>query len=242
MSAILETHKISKAFGGLQAVHQLDLKVEQGTIMGLIGPNGAGKTTVFHLIMGTLKPDRGRIHFKGHDITHRKAHQIVELGIARAFQSVQCCPGMTVWENLELCALSNHLFPQMLHDRAHIIHVAERLGLLPELDRLPAMLPYAGLRRLEIARAITTEPELLLLDEPFAGLTPSEADELSQTIQELRAQGMTVVIVDHNVRSVMRLVDRVLVMSFGELIAEGPPEDIIKNPIVQQAYLGNDHP
>ena len=240
MSVLLEAQQISKAFGGLQAVHNLSFRVQQGEITGLIGPNGAGKTTVFNLIMGALKPDRGRIHFNGRDITGRKTYQIVDLGIARAFQIAQCCSGKTIFENLELCACSNRLFSRSRQRQAPILHAAEQVGLTPELDKLPGMLPQAGLRRLEIARAVATSPELLLLDEPFAGLTSGEIHELSTTVQVLRDQGMTIVLVDHNVRSVMRLVDRVLVMSFGQLIAEGIHDEIVINPIVQQAYLGND--
>lgn len=238
MSILLEAQEISKAFGGLQAVYNLSLQVKQGEIAGLIGPNGAGKTTVFHLIMGVLKPDQGRIYFKGRDITGRKTYQIVNCGIARAFQIAQCCPGMTVFENLKLCACSNQLFGGKGDGEAFILQAAERVGLTPELGKLPAQLPQAGLRRLEVARAIATSPALLLLDEPFAGLTASEIAELSCTIQDLRSQGMTIVLVDHNVRGLMRLVDRVLVMSFGQLLAEGTPQEIIANPMVQQAYLG----
>ncbi|OGF55662.1 MAG: hypothetical protein A2Z21_01530 [Candidatus Fraserbacteria bacterium RBG_16_55_9] len=241
MSVILETRQISKAFGGLQAVHNLSFRVQQGEITGLIGPNGAGKTTVFNLVMGTLKPDQGRIHFKDRDITGRKTYQIVDLGIARAFQIAQCCPGKTIFENLELCACSNRLFSRSKYPSAPILQAAEQAGLTSELEKLPGMLPQAGLRRLEIARAVATSPDLLLLDEPFAGLTSGEIGALSRMIQELRDQGMTIVLVDHNVRSVMRLVDRVLVMSFGQLIADGSPGKIVADPMVQQAYLGTDH-
>jgi branched-chain amino acid transport system ATP-binding protein len=238
MRALLEIQQLSKAFGGLQAVYNLSFQAQQGEIIGLMGPNGAGKTTVFHLIMGALKPDGGRIYFKGEDITGHKTYQIVNLGIARAFQMAQCCPGKTVWENLELCACTNRLWSWKRRDASLLLQVAEQVGLVPELEKLPAQLPQAGLRRLEVARAIATSPELLLLDEPFAGLTASEVAELSLTIQQLRSQGMTIVLVDHNVRGLMRLVDRVLVMSFGQLIAEGIPSDIVKDPKVRQAYFG----
>jgi branched-chain amino acid transport system ATP-binding protein len=239
MSAILTAQRLSKAFGGLQAVYGLSFQVERGEILGLIGPNGAGKTTVFNLIMGTHKPDGGRIAFKGRDITGWSPYRVVNAGIARAFQIAQCCESKTVYENLELCVFSNHLFSWGVCRLEPVLQAAKRVGLVSELEKTPGMLPQAGLKRLEIARAIATSPELLLLDEPFAGLTPAEIGELSRTIEELRAQGMTIVLVDHNMRGVMRLVDRVLVMSFGQLIAEGTPEEVLSDPKVHEVYLGS---
>ena len=236
---ILRAEQLSKAFGGLQAVYNLSFHVEPGEIVGLIGPNGAGKTTVLHLIMGTLRPDRGRVLFGGRDITGWPSHRVVAAGIARAFQIAQCCPCMTVLENLELGTYANRLWGRLKGGAERIWEAARRVKLLEDLEKLPTALPQAGLRRLEIARALVTSPKLLLLDEPFAGLTHQEVEELSRTIRELRSQGMAVVLVDHNIRGVMRLVDRVLVMSFGRLLAEGPPEEILRDPRVQEAYLGS---
>ncbi len=235
---ILRAERLSKAFGGLQAVYNLSFHVEPGEILGLIGPNGAGKTTVLNLIMGTLRPDRGRICFQGRDITGWPSHRVVAAGIARAFQIAQCCPCMTVLENLELGTYANRLWGRVKQGAERIWEAARRVKLLEDLEKLPTALPQAGLRRLEIARALVTSPKLLLLDEPFAGLTHREVEELSETIRELRSQGMAVVLVDHNIRGVMRLVDRVLVMSFGRLLAEGSPERILQDPRVHEVYLG----
>lgn len=236
---ILRAERLSKAFGGLQAVYNLSFHIEPGEIVGLIGPNGAGKTTVLHLIMGTLRPDRGRIRFLGRDITGWPSHRVVAAGIARAFQIAQYCPCMTVWENLELGTYANRLWGRVKQGAERIWEAARRVKLLEDLEKLPTALPQAGLRRLEIARALVTSPKLLLLDEPFAGLTHQEVEELSETIRELReGEGTAIVLVDHNIRGVMRLVDRVLVMSFGRLLAEGPPEEILRDPRVQEAYLG----
>ena len=236
---ILQVEGLSKAFGGLQAVYNLSFHVTPGEIVGLIGPNGAGKTTVLNLIMGTLRPDRGRIRFLGRDITGWPSHRVVAAGIARAFQIAQCCPGMTVLENLELGTYANRLWGRVKQGAERIWEAARRVKLLGELEKLPTALPQAGLRRLEIARALVTSPKLLLLDEPFAGLTHREVEELSGTIRELRSRGMAVVLVDHNIRGVMQLVDRVLVMSFGRRLAEGSPEEILRDPRVQEAYLGS---
>lgn len=236
---ILRVERLSKAFGGLQAVYELSFHVRSGEILGLIGPNGAGKTTVFHLIMGALKPDRGEIIFSGREITGWPPHRVVNTGIARAYQIAQCCPCMTVLEHLELSTYPNRLFARGKRRLPRALWAAERVGITHgELEKLPGMLPQAGLRRLEIARALATGPELLLLDEPFAGLTQSEIDGLSEMIQALREQGMTVVLVDHNMRGVMRLVDRVLVISFGQRLAEGAPEEVVRDPRVREAYLG----
>jgi len=236
---LLRVERLSKAFGGLQAVYDLSFRVDRGEIVGLIGPNGAGKTTVLNLIMGALRPDRGRILFEGRDITGWPPYRVVGAGIARAFQIAQCCPCMTVLENLELGTYANRLWGRVRGGAERVREAARRVKLLGELEKLPTALPQAGLRRLEIARALVTSPKLLLLDEPFAGLTHQEVEELSRAIRELRSQGMAVVLVDHNIRGVMRLVDRVLVMSFGRLLAEGSPEEILRDPRVREAYLGS---
>lgn len=242
MNALLSVERLNKAFGGLQAVYNLSFEVEPGEIVALIGPNGAGKTTVFHLIMGVHRPDRGRIVFQGKDITGWPTPRVIEVGIARAFQTPQFCPSQTVYENIELATYPNCLWARRSPsgERAHRVRqAAERVGLSDsDLERLPEMLPQAGLRRLEIARALATEPKLLLLDEPFAGLTTREVAALLQTIAELREEGLTIVLVDHNVRSVMELAERVLVLSFGQLIAQGPPEAVLQDPQVREAYLG----
>jgi branched-chain amino acid transport system ATP-binding protein len=245
---LLRVENLRKSFGGLMAVKDLSFHVEKGEILGLIGPNGAGKSTVFNLIMGRLKPDRGRIFFKDHEITHWPTYKIVDAGIARVFQIAQYFPRKTVYQNVEISAIPNEIFIRAPDPTLKTIQSCARTGLCPaehspDDDRclcrteLPGMLPQGGLRRLELARAIGTDPELLLLDEPFAGLSPSEVDEISHLIESLRDEGQTIVLVDHNMRGVMRLVDRIVVLCFGEKLAEGTPEEVARNPQVQEAYL-----
>ena len=268
--ALLHVENLRKSFGGLMAVKDLSFHVEAGEILGLIGPNGAGKSTVFNLIMGSLKPDRGQIFFKGQEITHWPTYKIVNAGIARVFQIARYFPRKTVYENVEIAALPNEIFVRAGDPVTKTLTCCVRTGLcghtaltppcghpspvshhgrgaggegLTNSERctcraeLPGMLPQGGLRRLELARAIGTDPELLLLDEPFAGLSPQEVDEISQLIASLRNEGQTIVLVDHNMRGVMRLVDRIVVLCFGEKIAEGTPEEVARNPQVQEAYL-----
>nr|BAL53387.1 branched-chain amino acid transport system ATP-binding protein [uncultured Acetothermia bacterium]BAL59660.1 branched-chain amino acid transport system ATP-binding protein [Candidatus Acetothermum autotrophicum] len=246
--ALLEVKKLRKSFGGLMAVKDLSFHVESGEIVGLIGPNGAGKSTVFNLIMGSLKPDQGTVLFKGRDITHWPTYKIVDMGIARVFQIARYFPRKTVYENVEISAIPNEIFVRAADPAGKTLASCVRTGLCtnehcPGGDRctcrteLPGMLPQGGLRRLELARAIGTDPELLLLDEPFAGLSPAEVDEISHLIATLRDEGQTIVLVDHNMRGVMRLVDRIVVLCFGEKLAEGTPEEVARNPQVQEAYL-----
>ncbi len=246
--ALLHVEKLRKAFGGLMAVKDLSFHVEAGEILGLIGPNGAGKSTVFNLIMGTLKPDRGTVLFKGRDITGWPTYKIVDAGIARVFQIARYFPRKTVYENVEISVIPNEIFARCVDPESKTIERCRRTGLCTNehcpggdscrcRSELPGMLPQGGLRRLELARAIGTDPELLLLDEPFAGLSPQEVDEISHLIASLRDEGQTIVVVDHNMRGVMRLVDRIVVLSFGEKLAEGSPEEVARNPQVQEAYL-----
>jgi len=236
---MLELERLKKSFGGLVAVNTLSLGVQEGEILGFIGPNGAGKTTVFNLIMGSLKPDSGRIAFKGKEITGWRTYRVVNAGIARAFQLSSYLRHKTVFENIELSTISNEIFTredQQAHQR-RVLWASERVGLSAQLRKLPSVLPHADLRRLEIAKAIATDPELLLLDEPFAGLSAEEVEEVSTVIGDLRREGRTIVLVDHNMRGLMRLVDRVVVISFGEKLAEGTPAAVTRDPRVQEAYL-----
>lgn len=244
--ALLRVENLRKSFGGLMAVKDLSFHVEAGEIVGLIGPNGAGKSTVFNLIMGMLKPDRGCILFKEQDITHWPTYKIVDAGIGRVFQIAQYFPRKTVYENVEISAIPNEILTRAADPTPKTLQSCERTGLCEHSsdenrcicrEELPGMLPQGGLRRLELARAIGTDPELLLLDEPFAGLSPAEVDEISHLIASLRDEGQTIVLVDHNMRGVMRLVDRIVVLCFGEKIAEGTPEEVARNPQVQEAYL-----
>jgi len=239
MEPILELKNLRKSFGGLVAVNNLSFSVAPGEILGFIGPNGAGKTTVFNLIMGVHRPDSGRILFKGQDITGWRTYQIVNFGLARVFQIARFFKHKTIYENIEISAISNRIFS--LEDlqacQQRVLEASALVGLKDLLGWLPGTLPQAGLRRLEIAKSIATDPELLLLDEPFAGLSTTEVEEISALIKELRAGGRTIVLVDHNMRGVMELVDRVVVINFGQKIAEGSPEEVVQNKDVQEAYL-----
>jgi len=238
-NAILELERLRKSFGGLVAVKELSFSVAEGEILGFIGPNGAGKTTVFNLIMGVLRPDSGRIIFQGKDITGWRTYRVVNAGIARVFQLSRYLRHKTVFENIEISTIQNGIFAR--EDRrareAKVLWASELVGLTEDLPKKPSALPHASLRRLEIAKAIATGPRLLLLDEPFAGLSASEVEEVSQVLARLRREGRTLVVVDHNMRGLMRLVDRVVVISFGEKLAEGSPEEVAHDPRVQEAYL-----
>ncbi|MFQ6116965.1 MAG: ABC transporter ATP-binding protein [Candidatus Bipolaricaulia bacterium] len=237
--SILKLERLRKSFGGLVAVNELSFAVEVGEILGFIGPNGAGKTTVFNLIMGVLRPDSGKIAFKGQDITGWRTYRVVNAGIARVFQLSRNLGHKTVFENIEISTIQNGIFAR--EDRRarerRVLQAGELVGLEEDLWEYPSALPHASLRRLEIAKAIATDPELLLLDEPFAGLSAQEVEEVSQVIAKLRREGRTIVVVDHNMRGLMRLVDRVVVISFGEKLAEGTPEEVARDPQVQEAYL-----
>ena len=258
---ILKVEHLSKAFGGLQAVSNLSFSVQEGEILGLIGPNGAGKTTAFNLITGMYKPDRGRIVFRGREITGWPPYRVVEAGIARTFQIPRPFRHKTVAQNVEIALIPNTIFTlrgRRRERRAQVAACCARAGLCEAVGHdpqphdglcdcwkvYPSALPQAGLRKLEIAKALATDPKLLLLDEPFAGLTHQEVEELSGLVRELREEGRTVVIVDHNMRGLMKLVERVVVIHFGQKLAEGTPAEVAENPAVQEAYLAgtlNEH-
>lgn len=239
MASIFSIANLSKSFGGLKAVNDLSFSVDSQEILGLIGPNGAGKSTVFNLVMGYHKPDHGRVLFKGKDITGWKTFRVVNEGIARVFQIAQPMQMKTVYENVEVSTIPNKLFAPRARgqDARFCLECCRASGLSQDLHKLPSALPQAGLRRLEIAKAIATNAELLLLDEPFAGLTSQEVEELSQLVVELRNHGKTIVVVDHNMKGLMRLVDRVVVVNFGQKLAEGKPDEVVNNAAVQEAYL-----
>ena len=253
---ILVLDQLTKSFGGLQAVSELSFEVRDGEILGFIGPNGAGKTTVFNLITGVYRPTRGRILFRDQDISGWPPYRVVNAGIARTFQIPRPFRHKTVDQNVEISTLPNEIFtryPSRQERREQVSQCCTRTGLCevcgqdPSQCRdanscacrreFPMTLPHAGLRKLEVAKALATEPELLLLDEPFAGLTLAEVEELSDLLRDLRQEGRTLVIVDHNMRGLMRLVDRVVVIHFGHKLAEGVPGEVAQNRAVQEAYL-----
>src|SRR5829696_3192561 len=220
---------VSKRFGGLDAVNGVSLTVERGSITGLIGPNGAGKTTLFALIAGFVAPTSGRILFEGRDVTTEPPHERARMGIARTFQIVQPFAGLSVAENIAVGAYLRHALRAEAVSRAAA--VARRVGLHAEIDRPAASLTVAGRKRLELARALATEPKILLLDEVLAGLDPSE-------IRAIRDDGVTIFMIEHVMHAVMDLCETVHVLSQGRLIAAGAPEAVCADPQVIEAYLG----
>lgn len=233
---MLKVDAVSKRFGGLLAVNQASLHVKQGSIVALIGPNGAGKTTLFSIISGFVTPDSGDVHFNGRSIKGLPPHQICHLGLTRTFQIVQPFAGLSVLENI---AVGAHLhYKKRVDALAKAKEVAVQLGMGNMLD-LPAQdLTVAGRKRLELAKALATKPEFLLLDEVMAGLIPSEVDEIVAMIRAIRDQGTTILLIEHVMQAVMSLSDEVYVLNQGAMIAQGVPQDLVKNELVIEAYLG----
>jgi len=238
--ALLEVSGLSKRFGGLLAVKAMTLSVRAGEILGLIGPNGSGKSTVMKLIMGIERPDAGSVRINGAEVAGWPSHKIARMGAGIVFQHSRPLHRQTVLENIKLALLPDkltRLFADPQTD-AQARAIAARVGLSAVLDRRPATLPFADLRKIEIAKAIARDPQVLLIDEPFAGLTARETAAFSDLICELRDDGRAVLLVDHNVKSVARLVDRVIAMYVGERIAEGTADEVMRNDTVRRVYLG----
>jgi branched-chain amino acid transport system ATP-binding protein len=237
----LEIDGLTKRFGGLVAVDDLSFEVEEGEILGLIGPNGSGKSTVFNCTMGIYDVTDGHVRFDGEDVTEFDTHEIVNHGLSRVSQESNPIDAFPVSGNIKLFTLPNSV--RSLHGGAsgeEIASYAARVDLEDVLDETPDELPHADVRRLEIAKALATEPSMLLLDEPFAGMNQAEIRKLSEQIERLRQEGMTMVVVDHNMSSLMELVDRVVVLHNGAKLAEGTPDEIADNEDVQEAYLSTE--
>jgi branched-chain amino acid transport system ATP-binding protein len=237
--SFLEVRGLSKRFGGLLAVEGLDLTMADGEMLGLIGPNGAGKTTVFNLLSGFLAPDAGEVRFRGQRLGGLKPHDICRLGLARTFQIVRPFARLSVLDNVKVAALARH--PAMADALGAARAVLERVGLVDRASELASRLTLADRKRLELARALATEPALLLLDEVMAGLNATEIDVMVRLIGAINAGGISVLLIEHNMRAVMSLSHRVIVLSFGQKIAEGTPSVVAADRRVIEAYLGDEY-
>lgn len=248
----LEVETLSKRFGGLTAVNQVSFRVGRHEMIGMIGPNGAGKTTLLRLIMGILRPDEGRIRFRGKEITHLPPWEIVNRGIAGTFQTTRPFRRLPIIANVMVSCLSPGAMRRgewVKRVEARALDALEFVGISDLALERASSLSHGDLKRLEIARAIATEPELPLLDEPFGGLNPAETDLMAKSIRRLHkggrfgrlhSEGPAMIIVEHKLKALMTIVDRVIVLHFGELIADGSPEEVVKNPRVIEAYIGQE--
>jgi branched-chain amino acid transport system ATP-binding protein len=249
----LEVRALSKQFGGIRAIEEVGFKVRENAIVSIIGPNGAGKTTLFNCLTGVTKPTRGAVHLFEKDVTGMPPHCLAELGIARTFQNIRLFQGMTVMENVMVsqhCRVRYGILGAIFRDkgflrkeatiRAKCLEYLELVGLEDFRDTAAESLPYGSQRRLEIARAMATEPGIILLDEPTAGMNPMETSEVMTIIRRIQELGKTIILIEHDMKLVMGISEQVIVLDHGVKIAEGTPEEVRNNPLVIEAYLGKE--
>jgi len=236
---VLECKNISKRFGGLWALKQVNIQIKEKEILGIIGPNGAGKTTLFNVITGFVKPDEGRVIAFGKDITGKEPYEICKLGIARTFQVPKPFPNLTVLENVAIGALIRSKSVNEAVEKAK--EILDLVGLSHKKNVYGRDLTVLEMKRLELAKALATEPKILLLDEVMAGLKPTEVDEVLQVIKSIRKRGITVVMIEHVMRAVQSVCERVVVLDRGRVIAEGTPEEVSRNDEVIKSYLGREY-
>ena len=250
--AMLEVTSLGISFGGLRAVDELSMKIEEGGLVGLIGPNGAGKTTVFNMLTGVYRPTDGGIRLDGQNLIGKKPHDICKMGVARTFQNIRLFSNLSVLDNVKT-GLHNEITYTLAESLLHLgsyrkkeramdgraMELLEVFGLESVVDYKAANLPYGKQRKLEIARALATDPKLLLLDEPAAGMNPNETEELMETIELVRKKfGVTVLLIEHDMKLVSGICEYLYVLNFGRLLAEGAPSEVLSNPEVVTAYLG----
>lgn len=245
----------SLSFGGLRALSNVSLQVEQGELVSVIGPNGAGKTSLLNCISGFYHPSEGRISFESHDLSRATPHQVTKYGVARAFQNIELFTGLTVLENLMLARHSYTRYGLLanvwvygkamrvaVENRRKVEDVIDFMELEPHRKKLVGDLPYGVRKRVEVARALALSPKLLLLDEPMAGMTLEEKEDMVRFILDIRAErGTTIILIEHDLGVVMDISDRVYVLDFGQVIASGTPDEVASNPRVQEAYVGVEH-